>query len=397
MTAEAVGPTTRDVAMIAAAHGRISMTAKAMGPRPEQGHGRDGCVRVAAGLARPVFGPSPRTGNIDPTVRGEGPAGNCRPAPATGGGRQLPEWAARSGFDKDPARPAPARGPGVRGHRRLGVSVRRFGERRAPVDRLRRHEGFTLVELAIVIAIVGFLLGAFLAPLRAQIDAARVRETERMLDEIREALIGYTIIHGALPCPDIVSDGIDGAAPPACTGTALEGILPFQALGVRRADAWGRLLRYRITEEFSNRSLTGQPSGAGRLDLTDTGDITVLTRGDDPGTGGTIEIKHQRAATALTRTAPAVVLSTGPNGLGGIGAATGTPLAPPGGGAADEIENADADAMFVSRIHSRGAATCDDSDETSSPPRPSCEFDDILVWISAPVLMARLVEARVLP
>ena len=175
----------------------------------------------------------------------------------------------------------------------------------APAGRLRRHEGFTLVELAIVIAIVGFLLGAFLVPLRTQIDAARIRETERMLGEIHEALIGYAIIHGALPCPDIVADGIDGAAPPACTGAALEGILPFQALGVPRADPWGRLFGYRITEEFSNRSLTGQPPGTGRLDLTDAGDITVMTRGDDPTTGGRIEIKHQSAATALTRTAGA--------------------------------------------------------------------------------------------
>ena len=276
-------------------------------------------------------------------------------------------------------------------------SVPALAGRRGPVARLRRHEGFTLVELAIVIAIVGLLLGAFLAPLRAQIDAARIRETERMLGEIREALIGYAIVRGALPCPDVAADGIDGAAPAACTGTALEGVLPFQALGVPRADAWGRHFRYRVTQEFSNRSQAGLPPGAGRLDLTDTGDVTVLTRGDDPGTGGTVESKHQSAATALTRDAPAVVLSTGPNGLGGIGAATGTALAAPGGGAADEIENADADAVFVSRIHSRGAATCDDSDEASVPAPPSCEFDDLVVWISAPVLMARLVEARILP
>lgn len=244
---------------------------------------------------------------------------------------------------------------------------------------------------------MGFLLGAFLAPLRTQIDASRMRETQRMLGEIREALIGYAIVHGALPCPDLASDGIDGAAPAACTGSAVGGILPFQALGTPRADAWGRLFRYRVTQEFSGRSLTGQPPSPGRLDLTDSGDITVLTRGDDPLTGGTTEIKHQSVETALTRTAPALVLSTGPNGLGGIGAETGTPLASPDGGAADEMENSDGDATFVSRTHSRGAGTCDDADETSVPAPPSCEFDDIVVWISTPVLMARLVEARVLP
>ena len=264
-------------------------------------------------------------------------------------------------------------------------------------SRRGRQDGFTLVELAVVIAIVGLILGAFLAPLRAQIEATRVRETERMLGEIRQALIGYAITRGALPCPDVAADGIDGAAPTACTGTALEGILPFQALGVPRADAWGRLFRYRVTREFSVRAVTGQPPAAGRLDLADTGDITVLTRGDDPGTAGAIELKHQSVATALTRTAPALVLSSGPNGLGGIGAVTGTSLPPPSGGAADEIENVDDDATFVSRTHSRGTGGCDDADETAVPPPPSCGFDDVVVWISTPVLMSRLVEARVLP
>lgn len=273
------------------------------------------------------------------------------------------------------------------------VSGRKLG----PAGRRRRQRGFTLVELAVVIAIMGLVLGAFLSPLRAQIDAARIREAERMLREIREALIGHAITRGALPCPDIVSDGIDGVAPAACAGTALEGVLPFQTLGVPRADPWGQLFGYRVTQEFSNRSLNGQPPDAGRLDLTDTGDITVLTRGDDPGTGGTIELKHQSVATALTRSAPALVLSTGPNGLGGIGVATGHAFPPPSGGAADEMENADADATFVSRTHSRGTGGCDDSDESSMPAPPSCQFDDVVVWISTPVLMARLVDARVLP
>lgn len=271
-----------------------------------------------------------------------------------------------------------------------GRTPGRFGRR-------PHHEGFTLVELAIVIAIMGFLLGAFLVPLRVQIEAARIRETERTLEEIRGALIGHAITRGALPCPDVLSDGIDGAAPAACTGAALEGILPYQSLGVRRADAWGRLFRYRVTQEFTSRSVTGQPPGAGRLDLTDVGDITVMTRGDDPGTRGTTERKHQSAATALTRTAPVVVLSAGSNGLGAIGASTGRRLPSPSGGATDEIENSDADATFVSRMHSRGAAGCDDADETSAPPSPSCEFDDVVAWISTAVLMARLVEARVLP
>ena len=268
----------------------------------------------------------------------------------------------------------------------------------APLDvQCRPHAGFTLIELAIVIAIVGALIGAFLVPLRTQIDAAKIREAERMLHEIRVALVGHAIARGALPCPDVVSDGIDGEAPSACTGAMLEGVLPYQTLGVNRSDPWGRLFRYRVAQEFTRRALAGQPPGAGRLDITDDGDISILTRGDDPGTAGIFEVKHQSASTALSGSAPAVVLSNGPNGLGGINAMTGTLLTSPGAGAIDEMENVDGDSVFVSRIHSRGGPNCDDADEASVPPPPSCEFDDLLVWISAPVLMARLVDARVLP
>ena len=372
------------------------MTAGTMSVRPARDGDGGGRIPSGARAARAVFDRSRSRKNVDPAPQRAGPADTSRLAPEPGGGR-LPERMARGGLGGEPARPRPVRGRCGPVSRRLDVSAPSPGGRRRQAGRLRRREGFTLVELAIVIAIVGFLLGAFLAPLRAQIDAARIRETERMLGEIRDALIGHAITRGALPCPDVAADGIDGTAPATCTGTALEGILPFQALGVPRADAWGRLFRYRVTQEFTSPALAGQPPGAGRLDLADAGDVVVLTRGDDPGTGGRIELKHQSPTTALVRTAPALVHSAGPNGLGGIGAATGAALAFPAGGAADEIENADADATFVSRVHSRGAAGCDDADETTAPPPPSCEFDDVVAWISTPVLMARLVEARVLP
>ena len=40
-----------------------------------------------------------------------------------------------------------------------------------------------------------------------------------------------------LPCPDVVSDGIDGGVRVACAGTDLEGMLLFQTLRVPRANA----------------------------------------------------------------------------------------------------------------------------------------------------------------
>ena len=65
-----------------------------------------------------------------------------------------------------------------------------------------RVRGFTLIELAVVIAIVALLLGALLVPLATQIQGRNVKETRESLAEIKEALMGYAMTQGRLPCPD---------------------------------------------------------------------------------------------------------------------------------------------------------------------------------------------------
>ena len=65
------------------------------------------------------------------------------------------------------------------------------------------NQGFTLVEMAIVLVIVGLLISAFLAPLNAQQNLKDYNETQKNLDEIKESLIGYAISHGYFPCPAI--------------------------------------------------------------------------------------------------------------------------------------------------------------------------------------------------
>ena len=71
--------------------------------------------------------------------------------------------------------------------------------------------GFTLVELAVVIAIIALLLGALLVPLATQHQLRKNKEAERELREIKEALIGFAIANGRLPWPDIdfLPDGLE--------------------------------------------------------------------------------------------------------------------------------------------------------------------------------------------
>jgi prepilin-type N-terminal cleavage/methylation domain-containing protein len=146
--------------------------------------------------------------------------------------------------------------------------------------------GFTLIELAVVIAIVALLLGALLVPLATQIQGRNVRETQLALKDIKQALVGFAVTQGRLPCPDTDRDGFENAACGNWTDYA-EGFLPWQDLAVTPTDAWGRVFRYAVSSEFTYASVPGAPPATNRLDLTDDtlANITIITRGDDPGAG----------------------------------------------------------------------------------------------------------------
>lgn len=222
--------------------------------------------------------------------------------------------------------------------------------------------GFSLVEMAVVLAIVGLLLGGLLAPLSAQLELRRQEETRVVLDEAKEALIGFALANKFFPCPDTnaIPNGTEGARVlNQCSPS--EGVLPWQVLGVRGQDAWGRYIRYRITPAFTNNN------SATFFGLSSLGNIRVNS---DTGT--------------LATTAVAVVVSHGPNGFGGINTTQATPAnlmpAPTG---ADELENTDADSIYMSH--------------TPTPVGSANEFDDSLNWISSNILMNRMVAAGKLP
>jgi prepilin-type N-terminal cleavage/methylation domain-containing protein len=66
------------------------------------------------------------------------------------------------------------------------------------VIRHKLLQGFTLVEVAIVLIIVGLMMSAFLMPLAAQLDSKSYRESRAKLEDIKEAIIGFALSHTAL-------------------------------------------------------------------------------------------------------------------------------------------------------------------------------------------------------
>lgn len=237
----------------------------------------------------------------------------------------------------------------------------------------RQHNGFSLLEMAIVLAIVGLLLAGLLPTLSGQMDQQRRNETEEQLGEIKEALMGYTLINGRLPCP--ASSSSSGAESFAIGGSASDGncsnfnngFLPAMTLGLSQTDSegfaidpWGRRIRYAVTSAGSNAFT--KTSGINSTGISALSADLVVCSTASASTSDCSTITQR-----LTTTAPAVIYSTGAK-LG-----TGT----------DESENpnpnnTENDRVFVSHT-------------------PNEDFDDIVVWLSNNVLINRMVMAGKLP
>lgn len=211
--------------------------------------------------------------------------------------------------------------------------------------------GFTLVEMAIVLIIVGLLVAGLITPLGVQRDIRDYAETRAELAETREALMGFALTHRAtitsnphLPCPDTTGDGVeDRDAAGACLNVT--GSLPWATLGLGRSDSWGNGYLYSVAPAFSN-NVNG-------FDLTSIGGIAI---------------KNTVGGANLATAIPAAILSKGKNGFG-----TST----------DEQENtADGNVTFVSKSQIEVAANA---------------FDDVVVWIPPTILISRMVSAGRLP
>lgn len=242
--------------------------------------------------------------------------------------------------------------------------------------------GFTLVELAVALFIIALLLGSILVPLGTQVEQRQISDTQKTIEEIKEALIGFAIANRYLPCPDTTGDGVaDPTTPGTCP--SFEGFVPWVTLNVAQGDAWGNRLRYRVASEFTNTPLTDGSCATsdGQLGLCDSGNITINTR------------SSAKVIQALASNVVAVIISHGRNGYGAT-STDGTARASVPAANVDEAANVDSNATFAYRTRTEASSTCSD---TATPPNAYCEFDDIVLWVSAYTIFNRMVAAGKLP
>ncbi|HSQ04325.1 MAG TPA: type II secretion system protein, partial [Burkholderiales bacterium] len=233
-----------------------------------------------------------------------------------------------------------------------------------------RARGFSLVELAVALFVITLLVGSLLVPLTTQVEQRQISDTQKALEDIKEALLGFALSNGFLPCPDVTSGtgANDGAEDVSGAGTCVssEGNVPWTTLGVIQSDVWGNRFRYRVDATFA------QHPPAAPFTLSSNADIRVC------GTAA--------CTTLLTSSSPngaaAVVLSHGKNGYGAMNSQTGVANTVPS--SADELENTNGNTTFVSRTPSAVGAAAG-------------EFDDIVTWLSKYSVFNRMVSAGKLP
>lgn len=217
----------------------------------------------------------------------------------------------------------------------------------------QRDRGFTLIEMAIVLVILGALLAGLITPLSTQRDANNRKQALRQLEEIRDSLLGYAQANGALPCP--ASAGSNGVAQRViATGvcSSPNGFVPYVTLGVSGSiqsgqirDPWFQPIHYRLT------SVNAWQYAASTIPLTGAAAPNFQICSANTCTAPTEII-----ATSVV----AVIFSTGPD--------FNTPTPP-------QTLNLSGGNNFVSKT-------------------PDAQFDDIVVWIAQPELIFSLSKAR---
>ncbi|MCL5796689.1 MAG: type II secretion system GspH family protein [Gammaproteobacteria bacterium] len=235
-----------------------------------------------------------------------------------------------------------------------------------------RMKGFTLVEMAVVVAISGLLTAGGFQLFASSNDTANYKQTQHQMSEIKESLISGYIKTGRLPCPDTGSDGIEdrNANTGACDNNG-RGFLPHVTLNMANsaADAWGERFKYIVSGD--NTHFFTKPTSNCSYARPVTAEAT------------TVNIKDLTTSTEsfLAKFSAFALLSTGKNGRLTNTSMTGAFTNDGGCSSLDalEQENCNNDSLLRYGVH-RGDAN-------------SIVFDDLVVWMGDVELLTYLMQA----
>lgn len=259
--------------------------------------------------------------------------------------------------------------------------------------------GFSLIELALVLLILAILGTSAIMMFNAQFEAKQYADTQRTLDQAREAILGFALKFDRLPCPAAgAGTGVEAfvSATDLSCSAPINGFVPAVTLGIGPTDtqgylvdAWGNRIRYSVSQwptgspNPTAASCPPIPPNAGPLNLnqcpafTTAGAMKARGLSTLPSTSPNLLRVCDAVACAGPQFAtPAVLVSTGKNFRNEfVAGAAGGP---------DEEAN----------VH---FSTALDGTFVAHEPRAAGgsggEFDDLVIWLSPNILYNRLIAA----
>ena len=193
----------------------------------------------------------------------------------------------------------------------------------------RTEPGFTLIELAVVLVIIGTMLTLGIAAFNAQTTSSAYTKTKLKLDVLREALTNHLATRGHLPCPDADLTAPDGRGDDdrnnVGSGTELRdkpcsvavGLVPYVELELPREaalDGWENFFSFQVAIDRPSQECDGANPAIfdSNKDWTrlhcffsgNDGNISVVTK---DATGATVSSVSNAAV---------VIVSHGSNGFG---------------------------------------------------------------------------------
>ena len=286
-----------------------------------------------------------------------------------------------------------------------------------------RQRGFSLIEIALVLVIAGFALGAGVAALGPLLVNKKFSDTQRQLQDASDAMLAFAMVNRRLPCPATATSAgresfCTNPDPAAACGTEVfvtttagggaergrcfvtanpnTGFVPAATLGLPGqdanglvVDAWARPLRYMVPSTVN----TTTNNGTVALAITPaTCNINASTCYPFTHADG---IRNRYYNPVVAPVSDVRICDS----LGAANCAGGRQLSNPAFAvysyganlnvappvlSVDEAANINNDKVLVSRARSDSTA-------------PNGYFDDVVVWLTVDQLIQRMQGNGVLP